>query len=61
MSHHPDGVLTGHSHTLDLTLAAQGQRLRFRDPHSGTWLLDPDDQVAAPATDRRSDRSLLTR
>ena len=44
-----DGALTAHSHALDLTLAAQGQRLRFRDPHSGTWLLDPDDQVAATA------------
>lgn len=41
------GRLTGHSRALDLGLHAEAQRLRFRDPVTGGWLLDPDEQVEA--------------
>ena len=42
------GLLSGHSRALDLTLHAHGHRLRFCDPHTGTWLPDPDEQAPAP-------------
>jgi len=40
------GLLSGHSRALGLTLHAHGHRLRFCDPHTGTWLPDPDEQAA---------------
>ena len=40
------GHLGGHSETLDLTLHADAHRLRFRNPRTGEWLPDPDEQAA---------------
>ena len=44
------GRLTGHSHALDLTLHVDRSRLRFRDPHTGTWLLNADEVAEANRT-----------
>jgi len=46
------GRPSGHSDTLDLTLHAEGHRLRFCDPHTDTPLPDPDEQAAAAAAER---------
>ncbi len=52
-----DGRLSGHNHALDLALHAQAHRLRFRDPRTGTWLADPDEQIQARrAAEARADR-----
>ena len=48
------GRLSGHSAALDLTLRAEAHLLRFRDPHTGTWLPQPDEQAA------RADRAEAT-
>ena len=42
-----EGRLCGHSGALTLDVFAEGRRLRFRDPASGQWVRDPDDQVQA--------------
>ena len=38
-----DDRLRGHSGVLGLELHAEAHRLRFRDPRTGSWLLDPDE------------------
>ena len=38
-----DDRLRGHSAVLDLDVHAETQRLRFRDPHNGQWIPDPDE------------------
>ena len=38
-----DGRLWGRSEVLGLDLHAEARRLRFRDPHTGLWLPDPED------------------
>ena len=43
----PDGMLWGHSPTLDLDLCWDKGRLRFYDPASGQYLLDLDETEAA--------------
>ena len=37
------GRLSGHSATLGLDLHVEARRLRFRDPTTCNWLMDPDD------------------
>lgn len=64
-----DGAPWGHSTTLGLDLCWTDHKLRFRDPTTGTWLLDHDDrrhahlaaQTRADQQTARADREATAR
>ena len=56
------GRLHGHSTALGLDLHADAHRLRFHDPATGQWLLDPDERIEAQhASETRATREAAHR
>ena len=50
LNHEPDGMVWGHSPTLNLDLCWDNGRLRYFNPTTGTWLLNQQEENAARQT-----------
>ena len=52
LNHEPDGMVWGHSPTLNLDLCWDNGRLRYYDPVAEVWLLNQEEEHAAVAAER---------